>query len=57
MMPFTTKLDLICVKSGIKYVFFHNYAIIKVDSYDSFPGEKTFTFHNVIIIIKSLCKL
>ena len=31
MISFTTKLDLICVKSGIKYVFSHNYTIIKVD--------------------------
>ena len=40
------------VKSGITYVFFHNYARIKVDSYDSLPLEITLTFHNVITRIK-----
>ena len=28
------------VKSGITYVISHNYARIKVDSYDSLPLEK-----------------
>ena len=32
-----------------------NYVKIKVDSYDSLPLEKTMTFHNVIILIKSVC--
>ena len=31
---------LISVKSGITYVTFHNYAKIKVDSYDSLPLKK-----------------
>ena len=45
---------LVGVKSGITYVFFfHNYARIKVDSYNSLPQEKTLTFHNVTIPIKS----
>ena len=39
---------LIGVKSGITYVFSHNYAIIKVDSYDSLPLEKTLTFYDVL---------
>ena len=42
------------VKSGITYVIFHNYAKIKVDSYDFLPLERTLTFHNVIILIKSI---
>ena len=43
------------VKSGITYVISHNYAKIKVHSYDSLLLEKTMTFHNVIIIfIKSV---
>ena len=42
------------VKSGITYVIFHSYGKIKVDSYDSLPLEKTMTFHNVIIVIKSV---
>ena len=32
---------LIGVKSGITYVISHNYAKIKVDSYDSLPSEKS----------------
>ena len=44
---------LIIVKSGITYVISHNYAKIKVDSYDSLPLEKTMTFRNVIKLIKS----
>ena len=31
---------LVVVKSGITYVISHNYAKIKVDSYDSLPLEK-----------------
>ena len=45
---------LITVKSGITYTTYHNCAKIKVDSYDSLPLEKTMTFHNVIILIKSV---
>ena len=40
-------------KSGITYVFSHNYAKIKIDSYDFLPLKKTLTLHNVIILIKS----
>ena len=43
---------LIGVKSGSTCVS-HNYANIKVDSYDFF-SEKTMTFQNVIIPIKSV---
>ena len=45
---------IIGVKSGIVYVFSHNYAKIKVDSYDSLPLEKTLTLHKVIILIQSV---
>ena len=45
---------LISLKSGITYIFSHYYAKIKVDSYDSLPIKKMLTFHNVIIIIKSV---
>ena len=41
-------------KSGITYVNSHNYARIKVDSYDSLPQEKSLTLHNVVILIKSV---
>ena len=40
------------LKNGITYVFSHNYAKIKADSYDSLPFEKTLTLHNAIICIK-----
>ena len=45
---------LISQKSGITYVISHNYARIKVDSYDYLTREKTLTLHNVIIHIKSV---
>ena len=31
---------LISLKSGIRYIFSHYFAKIKVDSYDSFPKKK-----------------
>ena len=43
---------LISVKSCITCIISHNYAKIKVDSYDSLPLEKTMLFHDVIILIK-----
>ena len=43
---------LISKKSGITYVISHNYARIKINSYDSLSLEKTLTLHNVIILIK-----
>ena len=45
---------LMSVKRGITYVISHNYAKIKVDSYDSLSLEKAVTFHNVIILSKSV---
>ena len=45
---------VIGVKSGITYVFSHNNARIKVDSYNSLSLEKTLTFHNFIILINSV---
>ena len=45
---------LISQKRGIKYIFSHNYAKIKLDSYDSLPPEKMLTLRNVIILIKSV---
>ena len=36
--------------------FSHYFAKIKADSYDSLPIENTLTFHNVIILIKSVLK-
>ena len=45
---------LINLKGVIADVFSHYYRKIKVGSYDSLPKEKTWTFHNVIILIKSV---
>ena len=45
---------LISLKSGITYIFSHYFAKIKVDSYDSLTIEKMLTWHNVIILIKSV---
>ena len=36
------------------FFFFHGYAKIKVNSNNSLPLEKTMTFHNVIILIRSV---
>ena len=44
-------------KSGIKDVFTHYYGKIKVDSYDFLSKEKILTWHNVIILIKSVLLL
>ena len=45
---------LIGVKSDMTFVISHNYAEIKGDSFDSLPLGKTLTFHNVIILIRSI---
>ena len=42
---------LITEKSDDKYSINHNFARIKIDSYNSLPIEKKVTFHNVIILI------
>ena len=44
----------VSVKSGITYIISYNYRKIKEDSYDSLPLEKTITFRDVIILIKSV---
>ena len=45
--------SFICVKSGITYIMYHDFAKTKVDSFDSLPLEKTMTFCDLIILIKS----
>ena len=45
---------LISVKSGITFIISQNYANIKKLSHNSLPLEKTMTFRNVIILIKSV---
>ena len=41
------------MKSGIAYIFSHNYATIKVDSYNPLPLERV-TFPNFVILVKSV---
>ena len=45
---------LISEKSGIRDSINHNLGRIRIESYDSLPIEKIYTFHNVIIHIKSV---
>ena len=45
---------LIIKKSGITDSINHNFARIRIDSYNSLPIEKILTFHNVAILIKSV---
>ena len=44
---------LISEKSGITDIINHNFARIRVDSYNSLAIEKILTFHNVITLITS----
>ena len=41
-------------KGGTTYVFFHNFARIKIDSHDPLPLGKTLTLDNIIILITSV---
>ena len=41
-------------KSGITGSVIHHFARIRINLYDSLPIEKIMTFHNVIILIKSV---
>ena len=45
---------LISKKSGITDIIYHNFARIRIDSYNSLSIEKTLTFHNVVLLIKSV---
>ena len=45
---------LIIEKCGITDSINHNFGKIRIDSYNSLPIEKILTFHNVIILIKSV---
>ena len=45
---------LICEKSGITDIINHNFAKIRIDSYNSLPIEKILSFHNVMILINSV---
>ena len=41
-------------KSGITDSVNHSFGRIRIDSYNSLPIEKILTFHNAIILIKSV---
>ena len=41
-------------KIGVTFSINHNFARIRIDSYNSLPIENILTFHNVIILIKSV---
>ena len=45
---------LISGKIGITDSIIDSFSRTRIDSYNSFPIEKTLTFHNVIILIKSV---
>ena len=45
---------LISRKSGVRESINYNFARMRIDSFDSLPIEKTLTFYNVIILIKSV---
>ena len=45
---------LVLEKSGITYSISHNLARTRIDSYNSLSIEKTMTFHNIIILIRSV---
>ena len=45
---------LISKKSGITDSINHSFSRIRIDSYDSLPIEKILTFHDMIILIKSV---
>ena len=45
---------LISAKSGITDGISHNFGKIRINPYDSLSTEKLLTFHNVVILIKSV---
>ena len=45
---------LISKKTGITDSINHNFATVRIDSYDYLPFQKILTLHNVIILIKSM---
>ena len=46
--------SILSEESDISYIISHNFAKIKVHSYDSLSPEKAMTFDNIIILIKSV---
>ena len=54
VLLFTIELDILFAKKVVSHVFSHNYARIKIDSYDSLFPEKTLTLYNFIILTESV---
>ena len=48
---------LISEKGGITYSTNHNFARIRIDSYNFLPIENTLTFYNVIILSQLLTRM
>ena len=46
--------DLISKNSGITNSINNNFGKIEIDSYNSLPVQEILTFHNVIVLIKSV---
>ena len=54
-MKFVIGLNILkSEKTAITDSINYNFAKIRIDSYNSLPIEKILTFHNVIILLKSV---
>ena len=55
LIKFAIRLNIFLIsrKSGNTQSINHNFEEIRIDSYNSLPTEKTLTFHNVIVLVKS----
>ena len=42
------------MKKVVLQIVYHNFAIATIDSHNSLPIEQILTFHNAIILIKSV---
>ena len=57
LIKFVIRLNILYLtseKSDITDSANHNFGEIRIDSYNSLPIEKILTFHNVMILIKSV---
>ena len=56
LIKFVIRLNILLVKKVINHTgsINHNLGKMRIDSYNSLPIEKILTFHNVIILIKSV---
>ena len=54
LIEFLIALNILLVKKMVTDSINHNFARIRIDSYNSLPIEKILTFHNAITLIKSV---